>query len=192
MPRLWKQEFNCTLEITRFTVNAETLQIVYRFTNGSTHDAFVFNLLYFTLDDQVAFRVDRNGLYVEREGAGVVLAKKVPTIPRGVRVEVPIVPCASKVPVGKALEEELKLPLPLKPWSPYHRPRAELLDNQPRTVDAAFELGFFLAVPNAEKIGREVRTPEGIGFFFSSFRANNQKILRIGPLPQEVPVLFPK
>jgi hypothetical protein len=166
---------NCCLKVDVRQASRQ-LTLSYTFTNGDGgRNAYVFNGLYKKIDINRVFQTDSDLVYVTLEADVVVVSKKLFPVPRDVRVEAPVVPCTSRVPPGEALGETLTMHLPLRCFTPY-------LSDRPRATDVhylAFELGYFLAHPDGERLARTVKTRQGSAPLFVPFPEGSQSLLRV-------------
>ena len=183
---LSSNEGDCRLEVDSHQTESD-LTIVYRFFNGSSRNAYLFNQLYSGISEDGTYRTARDLVNVEIAGDEVVVSKKQVPIPRHMLVEKPMVPCATRVEMGKGLEERFSLKLPLASCTPYI-PKAKGEAGAVVPMRATFELGYFTPPPEGEKLARLVRTAEGRGYVYNPFPIASQKLLRSASFGLLVPV----
>jgi len=169
----------CLLEVEARQQHRQ-LTLSYSFTNATTGDrarsAYVFNRLYNEVDAKRVFQTDPHLVYVTWDADSIVVSKKLFPVPSNVRVEAPVVPCTSRVAPGERLDETLILPVPLLCFAPYPTPTVEY-DGE--TAALAFELGYFLAHPDGEKLAKIVETRQGSAPMFVPFPQGSQSLLRV-------------
>ncbi len=115
--------------------------------------------------------------YVERTASGIAIAQKVVSPPRGLELERPEIPLASRVEPGGRLRVKLDLPLPLRERLPYsqltpRRPPA----GQYLVLEAWLEVG--ICELTAELPAKEI---EG-GVALARFGPGLQTVVRTGPI----------
>jgi len=182
----------CTLEATLEVDSAGGATLAYTFQNGSAQNAYVFNLIYEDIGDDNMFLANPNAVYVQADGESVLLSKEVIPVPPTLLVEKPFIPCATLVEAGATTKEIIHLSLPLRPWHHYLMLEDEDFADEPVELPPSFELGFFLATPEADKLAKTVKTPVGEAKYFYPFSASSQKLLRVGPFTAKLPVRLPK
>jgi hypothetical protein len=95
-------------------------------------------------------------------------------IPRNKLVEIPMVPCVSKVAKGDIYEENIEIELPLKTSTPYSNDH-HIVDLESKLL--MFELGYFVAKPGTENYEKKVKSETGLIYRFSPFPPNKQNII---------------
>jgi len=193
MPDEYRSEaLKCTLRVAVTVQEARALTVAYTFENGSTQNAYLFNLLYERIGPGPMFFTDPNAVYVDLEGGDLMLSQKIVPVPEGMKVEKPNVPCTTLVRPGERFQQMVALRLPLRVRTPYRRYEDKDLADRPVMRKASFELGFFLASPEGERMGAKVKTPAGEATYFYPFPVLSQKLLRVGPFAEAVPVRVPR
>lgn len=101
------------------TMRLEDQRLVLRYSLSSrtNSDLLVFNALYAVESGGVA--VDPNRVYMLLDDDVLTLAKAVIEIPRGVQVEIPDVPYATKLSPGMNLQEDIRIELPVQYYNPH-------------------------------------------------------------------------
>ncbi|HUT32678.1 MAG TPA: hypothetical protein VNE39_04285 [Planctomycetota bacterium] len=193
MPEEYRAEaLQCSLQVAIAARNAEMLGLTYTFENGASRNAYLFNLLYKHIEPGPIFVTDANAVYVELAGEDLVLSKKIIPVPRHMDVEKPNVPCTTLVKPGERFQGDVLIPLPLQVNTPYEGYEDADLAPRPVLRKASFEIGFFLASPEGEALGEKVRTMAGEATYFYPFSPSSQKLLRVGPFSEAVPVRVPR
>jgi|GEM_PF-6293991 len=146
------------LQFTIVSTTEKALQFRYDVENVSDSDLYIFNRLYRTYTDAGVFELDANLVYVYLKEGLVHLTKRVPDIPRGVLVEIPIVPCVTVLRRGERTGETFDLSLPLKTFDPYLPRQSSIITN----YDAVeFSLGYGRASGTGRRSVNYVRTNQG-------------------------------
>ena len=193
MPDEYRAEaLKCTLRVAVAVQEARALTLTYTFENGSAQNAYLFNLLYESIGDGPVFFTEANAIYVDLEDGAVALSHKIVPVPEGLKVEKPNVPCTTLVKPGECFQQMVALQLPLRVRTPYRRYEDKDLADRPVMRKAFFELGFFLAAREGESLGKKVKTSAGEATYFYPFSPASQKLLRVGPFSETVPVLLPR
>lgn len=104
------------------SIQGSTFQVQYQVKNTRDKPIYLFNALW-GWDEKGNYVLPPSPVYVclKREGF-LHLAKRILPLPRGRRVEVRIVPFATKVEVGQEFSETLQLALPIQEYNPYFPP----------------------------------------------------------------------
>jgi hypothetical protein len=181
-----KDEMGCVLQVWVNRVSAIELELSYIFTNGTIRNAYIFNKLYAEFDDSGVYRTDSQLVNVTVEDGKVIVSKKIMNIPPRMKVERPNVPCVTKVPAGSKTQEIMRLPLPLKIWTPYTDDSAVPQSTEEKRL--YFALGYFLSAPEGDQMVRTVQTSAGAALYFYPFSIGSQKVLEAGPASFSVPV----
>ena len=147
-----------TLRFSILELGKDVLAVEYEAGNVSDSDLYVFNRLHRDVSDDGVFDLDPNVVYIAVEDSVVHLTKRVPDIPRGLLVEVPIVPCATLLRRGETLRETLSLSLPLRSFNPY-RPQDQAVVTGFDSV--VFSLGYFKVSEIGARPVNDVRTTQG-------------------------------
>ena len=190
MPQAMRDERDRVSLVAEPSIHDEaTLEIPYRFENGSARDAYLFNVIHRGINKETEqFIADPNIVYVEHSTGKVTVAKHICSIPAGVRPLVPIVPFATKLVAGASVEEVVSLPLPLTPWTAYLPTPTAVAAPEPVLCEAWFEVGYVLVDPQRELRLIPVATTEGPALAIPGVYAATQSLLRVGPFPFRVPV----
>ena len=133
---------------------------------------------------------DSIGVYVEIVPEGVLLSKKAVPVPPNMAVEQVNLPCVSRVAPGASVEEEVEIPLPLAPGTPYQRYPDKKLAAEPTLLDAWFELGFLAVPPEGDRLAVAAATADGPAFRFNGITIRSQVLVR-APLSLKLPVRLP-
>jgi hypothetical protein len=174
----------CEVDVTATRKLSASLTIQYRFFNRSPRNAYLFNVIPLWWDKGIC-HVDRNRAYITVDNGRITISKKIIPVPPLVKPEKRIIPFVTRVGAGQTFEETLLIGLPLTPWAPYQEPQKAGLSD---SAEIFFELGFFVAPSEGDKLARTVQTTVGPLLLFDPFPESSQKILRVGPLPVSVPV----
>ncbi|MCV0395852.1 MAG: hypothetical protein K5872_06295 [Rhizobiaceae bacterium] len=159
----------------RIALSDKALSIAYRVTNTGGKPIFVTNKLHRAGARPV---IDQDHVYSWLEGNGrLVVAKIMPVIPRDRSPTNLVAPYMTRLDPGRAVEESLSLPVPVRPYLEYH-------DNTPLAEDVAassveFRLGWFLPPDGAAMVsdtafGHKVdnfRNPPGRQARYSELRS---------------------
>lgn len=180
---------SCRLEVQLLQITTDLLKIRYTFGNHSAQNVYLFNRLYNKIDGK-KFLTNVNNVYIDFEQNKSVISKKIFPVPMDLDVERSIVPCASLVKPGATIAETLEIQLPLVPVNPYRN--LKNLAELPQKVDLWFEVGYVTLPPDGERLAVNVDTLDGLSYYFGSFPADKQMLLRAGPLPNKVPANLPK
>jgi len=141
------------LELTK-----DTLRVRYEAENVGASDLYLFNRLYRTYTDEGVFELDPDLVYVYPEDGVAHLTKRIPDIPRGIHVEIPIVPCVTVLSRGRRLSESMSLRLPLRQHDPYRPEETPAIQGFDSVV---FSLGYFRASEIGKRPVNYVRTTQG-------------------------------
>ncbi len=190
--QLRAEAIQCTLQVSLARPDPSVVMLTYVFENGSPQNAFLFNQIYRQVLPDGMFATEPQRVYIEASGDGVLLSKKIIPVPDTMDVEKPFIPCATMVKPGESFQETLALPLPLRPWHHYLMLTDDDFASEPTELPASFELGFFLATPEGEKLAQTVRTMTGQAAYFYPFNPASQTLLRVGPFRTRLPVRLPK
>jgi hypothetical protein len=177
----------CRLEVT-VSESQGSLVIVYRFFNNSPRNGYLFNKQCANVGNDGVYRTQRDLLNVEVLHREVIVSKKIVPVPPDLDVEKPNIPCVTLVRGRTQFEETIRVKLPLKPYTPYAKPRDTDLAASPVSLPLAFELGYFVAPRESDSQAREARTSDGPALRFDPFPVGSQSILRVGPFDSLVPV----
>ena len=97
----------------------QTLDLEYKIKNIRNKPIYLFNVLW-DWDKTGQYVASPNPVYACLKQDGLVhLAKQILPLPRNRKVELRIVPFATKVEPGQEYGEKLELPLPLREYNPY-------------------------------------------------------------------------
>lgn len=178
----------CELDAELRLSDAKTASISYTFYNGSYKNAYLFNRLYRVASN--ALEINPDFFNAELSSDQLIISKKIEQPPDNIFVYKPKIPFVSLVPGGRQLTEEVRVSLPLR----LSAPRGVGAEATAQTGGALrqvwFELGFFLASSDGDKLVKELLTPQGPALYFASFSASSQKLLRAGPFATDIPVDF--
>lgn len=178
------------LEITGARATPERATIRYRFTNNGDRNDYLFHRLWEEIGSDLVFRTSVHRVYVEVIAEGVLLSKKAVPIPPNMAVEHMNLPCMSRIAPGESLEEEVEIPLPLWPHTPYLRYTDKKLAVEPSPLDAWFEVGFLAVPPEGDRLAMAVSTTEGPALQFRAITVRSQTLVRM-PLALKLPVRLP-
>jgi hypothetical protein len=186
------EERNCRVEVTLSSLGAGDFELSYGFLNKNVSgNAYLFNLLHDGMVEEAKYRLKIGGFYLELDGEGAVVSKKLVRVPDHLAVERPNIPCVSKVAPGELFAETIHLSLPLIPRTPYFSYVRDGADCRPQWLKLFFEMGFFLAHPDGEGFAKTVETSEGPTIYFSPFSPASQSIIRVGPFDDLIRVMVP-
>ncbi len=180
------------LEVRIISQDDVSLVFQYAFYNNAQRNAYLFNKLYRGFDEQGKYRTERNLVYIEIDSTQATIGKKVIPVPDDLDVEKPIIPCVTLVRPGEKFEETVSVPLPLKAWTPYLRPKGDRARESAAKVPIWFEIGFFSTTKEGDALAKTVQTTDGPALYFYPFSASSQSILRAGPILEAVPVIIPE
>ena len=166
------------LRLTTLAIDGAVLRLAYAFYNDERRNAYLFNRLYTGIDAAGVYKTSPDLVNVETNGDGVLLSKRIVPVPRNMKVEVPRVPALTRVAPGAEVRETLALSLPLRPWTPYFRPRDEELPDEAVSLPGSFQVGFFHTDAEGDAILRTVQTLQGPAPFFS-LTAQHQQVLGV-------------
>jgi hypothetical protein len=180
----------CELTIAAELADSSTLVLRYTVRNTGNQAVYLFNRLYHSFDPaRGAFITDPNLVNVELRSEGVVLSKKIVPVPLHIDVEKPVIPLVTRVDAGGSFEERITVRLPVRVWTPYG-PDDDVPSASSAPRHAWFELGFFSApAAHVDRIAKVVPTVDGTGLYVYPFTTSSQRMLRVGPLPQAIPVV---
>jgi len=174
----------CKLQVTA-AEEEKQLKVAYSFSNGAIHNAYLFNRLFtdvLSREGKVIFQTSPDLAWITVDNDATA-AKNIAPVPPLMKVEKRNVPCVAKVVPQGQFEESVILSLPLKPVSPYRHSDASHLQTA-KDRNLFFELGYFIAPPEGDRLVREVNTAQGLGLRFDPFPFTSQRTLRVGPLLQ--------
>jgi hypothetical protein len=177
----------CKLEVQAVLESPTLMKLTYVFSNGNSRNAYLFNRLYRGINAQGAYQTSRDLVYVEAEKEKATISKKIVPVPPLVSVEKPEIPCATCVRPGERFTETLSVPLPLVPYTPYLEPPSQAAKGTMQ-CRVWFEIGFFIVGEGGDALAKKVPTTEGEALYFDPFPASSQRLLRIGPVLEGVPV----
>lgn len=125
-----------TLE-TSFNLRENVLQIEYKVKNSTAKPIYLFNVLW---------DFDKTGNYVAapqpvyavlRQDKRLHLAKQILPLPKGRKVELRLIPFATKVEAGAEFGEKIELPVPVAEYNPYFPTNSET-KTEIRTSESVF------------------------------------------------------
>lgn len=179
-----------SLEVNLMRMDEKTLSLRYRFRNGDIRNAFLFNRLYHGVNEQSVYIVDANLVNIEMERDGIVISKKIVSVPMEIDVEKTVTPCVTRVRPQEELEETFTIELPLKRKTPYLNLHDSVTKYalSDRRILVWFELGFFFAPSETERLVKTVSTLSGSALYFDPFPISSQQIMRVGPFQIQLPV----
>lgn len=181
--------YDCDLDVQGSLLEANTLTVSYTFRNRNTRNAYLFNRLYTRRSDRL--EINSNLFYLEMDDSKLIICKKIAKVPEGTHIYKPIVPFVTKVPAGVEFHEEFSVALPINGHAispPYSAQDFAAEMQRPPSLEAWFELGFFLASTDGDRLVRSVPTAEGPALYFEPFSFVHQKLLRDGPLINDVAI----
>jgi len=181
------QRDNCKLVVESRLEAQNVLVLHYTFRNDTAHDVFLFNALYKEIGEGPLFDTDPNLLNVELTPRGILLSKKIIAVPSDMDVEKPMLPCSNLVKSGANRSENIRLSLPLSPWTPYIGNSAPSSSSQIFQRKAWFEVGFFISSSASRSLAQPVQTKQGDAFYFDPFPIEGQQTLEVA-LPVEIPI----
>jgi hypothetical protein len=178
------------LTITSARVSEDRATIGYRFTSTADRNLYLFHRLWEEIGADLVFQTSVHRAYVEIVPDGVLLSKKAVPVPPNMAVEQPNLPCVSRVEPGGSIAEEMEIPLPLVPRTPYLRaPKADQ-QTETRLLDAWFEVGFLAVPPEGDRLAVAASTSDGPALRFNGITIRSQVLLR-APLSLQLPVRLP-
>jgi hypothetical protein len=182
----------CELTVASELADSSTLVLRYTVRNTGHQAVYLFNRLYHSFDPaRGAFITDPNLVNVELRSDEVVLSKKIVPVPPHIDVEKPVIPLVTRVDAGGRFEERIIIRLPVRAWTPYG-PDDDIPSGPSVRRHAWFELGFFSApAAHVDRIAKVVPTVDGTGLYVYPFTTSGQRMLRVGPLLQAIPVVSP-
>lgn len=178
------------LEITAALATPERATLRYRFTNDGDRNDYLFHRLWDEIGSDLVFRTSVHRVYVEIVPEGVLISKKAVPVPPNMAVEQVNLPCVSRVAPGASVEEEVEIPLPLAPGTPYQRYADKKLAAEPTLLDAWFEVGFLAVPPEGDRLAVAAATTDGPAFRFNGITIRSQVLVR-APLSLKLPVRLP-
>ena len=187
--RLSTKTAECTLDVTVEHISSTHLTVQYEVRNHSHLPVYLFNKLYGEINSGKVFDVDQNMVHIRPEDNKVILSKAIVPVPGGLEVEYRYVPCMSKLLPNESFKELINIPLPVSPYSAY---TSRLLRHDPQRKVLFFELGYFVALPQAEAMVREVSTTSTAAYRIDPFPLSSQKLLTVGPFRQSIEVFTAK
>lgn len=125
-----------TLE-TSFNLRENILQIEYKVKNSTAKPIYLFNVLW---------DFDKTGNYIAapqpvyavlRQDGKLHLAKQILPLPKGRKVELRLIPFATKVEAGAEFGEKIELPVPVAEYNPYFPTNSET-KTEIRTSESVF------------------------------------------------------
>jgi len=101
-----------------FSLDSTHLVLDYVVRNTSANDAYLLNRLFQSAPE---WKMSPDIIYINFDpGSGtVLLAKKIPEMPAGIRVTTPIAPFVTPLPHGSSFKETVRIALPVREYSPY-------------------------------------------------------------------------
>jgi len=121
-------------------IQGELLVLDYKFRNTRQQPVYLFNVLWDS-DPKGKPAPAPSPVYVCLLPDGVLhLAKKIPKLPPNRKVELRVIPYATKVEPGREFSESLQLALPLAEYNPYFVPTPETKYEVRRSKFATFTL----------------------------------------------------
>lgn len=173
----------------RCTSSARALQLEYMAENLSQSPVFLFNILHGQITEGGVYPL-LDTAYVELEPEAIVVSRKLFPVPRFKKVEHRNIPFVTRLMPQARVHQQIELPLPLKPFDPYHSYDAdELVQWEERPL--VFELGYFVGASGTEELGRSYPTDHGPRPGFDVFTQSEQKLLRTRPLGK-FPITAPR
>lgn len=160
-----------------------SIQISYHFKNKTSSDIYLFNKIYHDFPKDGLTDFDKNITYNIVGSDGVLITKSMIDVPKNIKVEYKVYPCTTKVLPQGEFSETFKINLPLTLFEPYGR-----RVSKPDTKDLPiwFSIGYFVGVPEAEKMAIMTKTPSGNFHYFDPFAFQDQKILQVGPFDNKM------
>jgi hypothetical protein len=158
---------SCELRVAVERVADDQIALFYELRNQAPTAVFVFD----GVDPKDA------PFYVERRPGELIVSQKIIAPPRGLELERPEIPLASRLEPGQRIRHKLEMRLPLRASTPY--PHLELRRERGEgylVVDAFFEVGYF--APPDPSVAREAG--EG-AFVLPGLTPEMQTVLRAGP-----------
>lgn len=183
-------EDDCELSITNFSFDGSELRFTYLFTNLTDENVYLFNRLYKLGRDSLT--IDSNLCYAEFEDGKIILSKEIKPVPEGLNVYQPNIPYITRIPPGTAFEETLSFILPLQYWTQYQINFPTKLAETPSSYQVWFEIGYFEGTPFSEELIQEIIVNDETINYFYPFDSASQDFLRVGPLPEKIPILLPQ
>lgn len=176
------------LKVAILQVTDKSLKLEYEIANLGKQPAFLLNIPIVEFTAPGKAKVDTSRCIIDTVGEQAAIAQKMALVPKGMYVEVRIVPAATMLEPGAKLKRELVVSLPLRRQGPYWRNT----DNQDgSTTDKLFffELGYFIGTRETEGVATKLQTAKGTFLYFEPLPDKSQSILRVGPFGRAVPVL---
>lgn len=160
-------EQGCELRVAAQREGDDKVALFYELRNKAERAFFVFH----------GVAPQESPYYVERVSSGLTISQKVIAPPRGLELERPEIPLASRVNPGERLRQKIELGLPLRESTPY----PHLRPRRPRgggyvVLEAWLEIGFFS--PESPEVAREA----GEGWVIPGLDPARQSIVRAGPI----------
>ncbi|MCA8990823.1 MAG: hypothetical protein KDA88_02535 [Planctomycetaceae bacterium] len=169
-------------------IDDAALKIEYSLANQSGLHAFVFHGV--SRGPEAEF--DPNLTYVIPVNREIELAKKMLPVPKGLRVERPVIPLCIRIEPGESFSDSIQIPMPLVPWSHYSTGQSDDIAKQnemSERVNAHFVLGFFLAPTESVQLATPIQLADREYWSFKTFDPQKQLFFRVGPIA-DVPVRF--
>ncbi|MCC6525699.1 MAG: hypothetical protein IT373_23825 [Polyangiaceae bacterium] len=196
----------CRLSVAVERLEEERFVFSYTFTNTSDRSAYFFDQIEGGWDRGAFVVGGRHAVFVSTDGSGVVLSKRIPTIPPdGPWPESASGPFATRVAPGGREERMVDLQLPLPYYNPHvsieeddRDPMRALSSGRAATtsvalLDAVFVLGFELMTSESDRFleERHRRTAsDGRSYFdWRLSSPDRQSLLRVGPIAA-LPILL--
>ncbi len=103
----------------KISLQDKVLTVDYRIKNRSAKPIYLFNVLWEFSTDGKYVPAPQPFYSLFNDDATLHLAKIIPPLPKGKRVELKIVPFATKVAAGEDFSEKFQIPEPLVEYNPY-------------------------------------------------------------------------
>jgi hypothetical protein len=136
---------------TRLEREGQVLVLRYRVDNPGPRDAYLLNRVH----DQ-SLQTNPNLVYIDfdRQRRVVNAYKKIPGIPPGMNPTMPATPYVTPVRAGQAVEETVRIPLPVREFDAYAP-----VPEDGRTVSYAgltFTVGYYWSVPGMKERSQQI------------------------------------
>ncbi len=171
----------CRLELIA-RVETNFVAVRYVFVNRGVNPVFLFNRLYLSVKPPRVFQTDPDRVNVVFEDRRVTVSKQIVPVPANIDVERRNVPCSTLVASGSSFSEALRIPLPLRPVSPYDGARLGPERSKPEMRELWFSLGYAEILEKMVMSVPVVETEQGDAYGLFTAQPEQQKILIVGPL----------
>jgi hypothetical protein len=103
---------------TSFSLDSEHLVLDYEVKNAGVNDAYLLNRVFQSAPE---WKMSPDLIYIrfDRSSETILLSKKIPDLPAGIRVTSPVAPFVTPLRRGSSFKERVQILLPVKEFWPY-------------------------------------------------------------------------